>query len=179
MMTIRKALSLTVVAALLTGCAGSPLEGIQVGRSSVAGTWEGKYICAQNSGFKSIPSVARMTFEPVGPDVSSIAPLIGTLRNASQGDFDVKPFEAQKFTGTGHYTLTTYDNKTYGGTTQFDGFTDPSGAFHITQERFFDWFGGDYAKNLVAPKVSGAPNPDGTMTGRICGTTMVLRKVAD
>ncbi len=181
-MTFLKPLSAAIVAALLAGCAGSPLGDTPYQtRPSIAGTWEGNYSCATNSGFKPLKTNVRITFDPVGPYEPPIS-LVGVVQGALgayKGEIpELKPLEHQKFTGTSHITLMPDDKKPYGGSLQFSGHTDTSGAFFITQARFFDRFGGDEANNLVAFNFNGVANYDGTLTARVCNTSMILRKVA-
>lgn len=179
-MAIWKPLTLSVAIALLSGCAGQTINDItpQV-LAPITGTWEGSYACGAGSQYKSVPSIARLTFDAAGPDLSMVSSVVGMAQSVSRGDFsDLAPVKAHDFTGTGHYTLNFWDAKPRGGSTKFTGYQDKTGQFVITQEQFINYFGGANSGNLFAPKMSGVPNPDGTMTVRLCDTTMILRKVS-
>lgn len=179
-MAIWKPVTLSAAMALLGGCAGPTLDDITPEvQEPITGTWEGSYVCGAGSQYKSVPSVARLTFESSGPDLTMVAAAIAMAQAASTEDYGypVAP-KAHDFAGSAHYTLNFRDTPPRGGTTSFSGYKDTLGKFVITQEQFINYFGGANSGNLFAPKMSGVPNPDGTMTVRLCDTTMILRKVS-
>lgn len=174
-------ISVAMSAALLTGCAGSPVDGIvSPMQKSISGTWEGNYTCHISSGYLSIPSVARVTFETVGPDISSYASLVSAAQSVSKGEVpNLKANKAQDIAGTVNYDVPKDRDPEFGGKTRFSGYTDTSGNFFFTQERFIEFHGGANARNLHEPLMKASPSPDGTMIASICNTKMILRKVSD
>lgn len=180
-MSKKTIISLAITATLLTGCAGSPLDGIMPNmQNSISGTWEGNYTCHPSSGYLSIPSVARVTFETSGPDLNSYASLVSAAQSVSKGQVpNLKTTKAQDIAGTVNYDVPKDGDPAFGGKTRFSGYTDTNGNFFFTQERFIEFHGGANARNLHAPLMSGSSGSDGTMTASLCNTTMILRKVSD